>query len=241
MNTIKLIAAGAVALTAISAVHAEIPEPGVMAGNTGSQSFVGTMTVTPGKYINISTVTHNGSLAVSATFNPVAFTGTIVNQNTNASALNVSSTVSKVTNASILAEIYGKDSKGKSLAPKGATLIWAVEGSDQFVDGFLAVLVTTKTGSSTTTTITEVDSAYFSSATLGANLVVSKKSTVTKGTGSKATTTTTTTYSAGVAGIDILDILDNTGVGTITEVDVTGGTPELKITVTLPLSGTELQ
>jgi hypothetical protein len=69
--------------------------------------------------------------------------------------------------------------------------------------------------------------------------VVSKKTTTSKGSGANTITTTTTVSSAGIydAGFDGISV---SGVGTVSEVDVSGGTPELKITVTVPLSGTLL-
>ena len=228
-NTIKLIAAGAIALTAISAAQAQnttvtlLPgevHPGEIAsGKVGSKTFSGSMKVTPGKYIQVSA----NNINVSATFNPVTIAGTVITQN------GVSSSVSeKITNKKILENIYGSAS-----AAKGAKLMWVITNDDQFVKGELygvKIVGGTYTGTLAPDTV-------FDGASLGANLVVVKNSTKT----SKGITTSTSTYSAGVGYVDLLDIYGCSGVGTITETDISGGTPELKVSVTLPLSGSQIE
>jgi hypothetical protein len=219
-NTIKLIAAGAVALTAICSASAA---PDVVVGGNGSQSFVGSMKITPGKYVSVSGFGTN----VSETINPVTIAGTRITQNAASSVSNTTSTTKKYTNKDVLTAIYG------GTIPKGAQLVWVIEGAGNFEDGVLGGLV--KTGASFA--FTEAESSVFYSAELIADLIISKKSTVTN---KKGVTTTTTTYSAGVSNVDLIEI-PVSGVGSITEVDVTGGTPELKVNVTLPLSGTAVE
>jgi hypothetical protein len=216
-NTIKLIAAGAVAITAICSASAA---QNVVVGGNGSESFVGSMKITPGQYVSVA----GFGTTVSETINPVTIAGTHITQINDSTVSNTTSTSTKYTNKTVLAEIYG------DAVPKGAKLVWVIEGAGNFEDGVLGGLV--KSGSSYT--FTRAGISVFNSADLAANLVVSKKSTKTT---KKGVTTTTTIYSAEVANVELTQI-PVSGVGSITEVDVTGGTPELKVNVTLPLSGT---
>ena len=222
-NTIKLIAAGAIALTAITSASAQ-EEPVV--GQKDSQSFVGSMKITPGKYLNITF----GNSSVSETINPVTIAGTVINQNTDSDAASVSSTATKITNASILKEIFG----GNATATRGYQLVWVIEGNGTFSSGQLGALKSTKSGSTITYDFVAAESDVFSSVEMISELVVTKKSSTTR-----SPITTTTAYSAGVYNIDILDIMGTSGVGTITQIQKTGTLP-LNVTVTLPLSGTSL-
>ena len=233
-NSIKLIAAGAIALAAFATTSPVQADSNVSFGGNGSKSFVGSMKVGAGKYVSISGV----GISANATINPVTFAGTITTQRTNSpeTATVVSSTVAKVTNASVILSIFG----GNKTQAKGQTLVWIVEGAETFAQGYLAALKTTKSGTTTSYTITPAVDTVFATEFLNAELVVSKKTTTSKGSGASIITTKTTVSSAGIydAGFDGIPV---SGVGTVSEVDVSGGTPELKITVTVPLSGTLLE
>ena len=220
-NTIKLIAAGAIAMTAIYSASAQ-----TIVGQKDSQSFVGSMKITPGKYLNIAF----GNSTVSETINPVTIAGTVITQNTDSGSATVSSTVRKITNASILNSIFG----GNATAARGYQLVWVIEGAGTFASGQLGALKSAKSGNTISYDFVPAESDVFYSDEMIADLVVSNKKTATK----NSVTTTTTNYSAGVYNIDILDIPSN-GVGTIIEVDSTN-TLQLNVTVTLPLSGTSL-
>ena len=216
-NSIKLIAAGAIAIAAFATTSAQAQE--IVIGGAGSKSFVGTLKVTPGKYLTITTP--DG--AVSATFNPVTMAGTLIEQSSVSS-----STSNKVTNASILAAVLDVDK-----APKGTSLVWQVDGSDVFAQGKLVALTITNSKTGTTYSIADAES-IFSTEFLTGELVTTSK---TAKTDKKNITTTTTNFSAGIYGVQY-DGITIEGVGTLKEVDVSGGNPNISITATIPLSGT---
>lgn len=227
-NSIKLIAAGAIAIAAFATTSVQAQ---VVYGEKGSQSFVGTLKVTPGQYVEVSGITNS----VSETINPVTITGTTITQG-NSSATSVSSTTpSKVTNASVLASIYGD-----AAAAKGAKLVWIVQGSDAFAQGSLAGLKTTKSGKSVTYTVTPATGSVFDTDLLVAELVISKRTTATVGK-DKTPKSITTVSSAGIYDVLFEDI-SVSGVGTITEVDnkPSDANSPISVTATIPLSGTLL-
>jgi hypothetical protein len=220
-NSIKLIAAGAIAIAAFATTSAQAQD--IVIGGAGSKSFVGTLKVTPGKYITLATP----GVSVSSTFNPVTMAGTLIEQGSVSS-----STSAKVNNASILKEIYGLGPNDR--LPKGTSLVWQVEGSDVFAQGKLVALQVTKTSAGTTYAITDAES-IFSTEFLTGELVTTSKTAKTDK--KKNITTTTTNFSAGIYGVQY-DGIRIEGVGTLKEVDVSGGNPNISITATIPLSGT---
>lgn len=224
-NTIKLIAAGAIALTAISAAQAQ----DVTVGPAGSKTFVGSLKITPGKYVAISLpgVGSFGNNAVSETINAVTIAGTIVTSQGGGADATVSKSISsKLTNKSILNHIY------EGSTPRGAKLVWVVEGANGFEEGQLGGLV-----GLVFTPAPEV----FSLASTGsaANLIVTSK-TVAKKTG-KPTTNYQGTVNARMA-LDYTTpaiLTSVSGVGKITETVVEAGDIDYnKVSGNLPLSGT---
>ena len=229
-NSIKLIAAGAIAIAAFATTSVQAQ---VAYGEKGSQSFVGTLKVTPGQYVEVNGITNS----VSETINPVTITGTTITQG-NSSATSVSSTTPlKVTNASVLASIYGN-----ATAAKGATLVWIVQGADAFAQGSLAGLKTTKSGKSVTYAVTPASGSVFDTDMLVAELVISKRTPAFKTINKvKTLSSITTVSSAGIYDVLFEDI-SVSGVGTITEVDnkPSDDASPISVTATIPLSGTLL-
>ena len=227
-NSIKLIAAGAIAIAAFATTSVQAQ---VFEGNKGSQSFVGSLKVTPGKYVEVTGITNS----VSETINPVTITGTTITQG-NSSATSVSSTTPlKVTNASVLKSIFGN-----ATVPKNTTLVWIVEGPKTFAEGSLAALTTNKTKTATTYTVTPASGSVFDTDLLVAELVISKRTTATVGK-DKTPKSITTVSSAGLYDVLFEDI-SVSGVGTITEVDnkPSDANSPISVTATIPLSGTLL-
>lgn len=229
-NSIKLIAAGAIAIAAFATTSAQAQ---VAYGEKGSQSFVGTLKVTPGKYVEVIGITN----AVSETINPVTITGTTITQG-NSSATSVSSTTPlKVTNASVLKSIFGN-----ATVPKNTTLVWIVQGADAFAQGSLAALTTNKTKTATTYTVTPASSSVFDTDNLVAELVISKRTPAYKTVNKvKTISSITTVSSAGIYDVLFEDI-SVSGVGTVTEIDnqPSDENSPISVTATLPLSGTLL-
>jgi hypothetical protein len=232
-NSIKLIAAGAIAIAAFATTSAQAD---VFPGNKGSQSFVGTLKVTPGKYVEVIGITN----AVSETINPVTITGTTITQG-NSSATSVSSTTPlKVTNASVLKSIFASSN---ATVPKNTTLVWIVQGADAFAQGSLAALTTNKTKTATTYTVTPASSSVFDTDNLVAELVISKRTPAYKTVNKvKTLSSITTVSSAGIYDVSFEE-MSVSGVGTITEVDdkPSDENSPISVTATLPLSGTLLE
>lgn len=231
-NSIKLIAAGAIAIAAFATTSAQAQ---VAYGEKGSQSFVGTLKVTPGKYVEVTGITNS----VSETINPVTITGTTITQG-NSSATSVSSTTPlKVTNASVLRSILGLESN--ATIPKNTTLVWIVQGADAFAQGSLAALTTNKTKTATTYAVTPASSSVFDTDNLVAELVISKRTTATVSKKDQTPKSITTVSSAGIYDVLFEDI-SVSGVGTVTEIDnkPSDENSPISVTATIPLSGTLL-
>jgi hypothetical protein len=231
-NTIKLIAAGAVAIAAFATTSSAQAQE-VAYGEKGSQSFVGTLKVTPGKYVEVSGISNT----VSETINPVTIAGTTITQG-NSTAASVSATTPfKVTNKSVLESIYGNATNAK-----GATLVWIVQGPDKFAQGSLAGLKTVKSGKSLIYTVTPASGSVFDTDPMSAELVISKRTPAYKTINKvKTLSSITTVSSAGIYDV-LFDDISVSGVGTVTEVDsnYADQTSPISVTVTIPLSGTLL-